>query len=71
MNHPWGIALHRDNIYVTDIMSDAVFHFKKEQQIRHVDTFRSGNGSSDELNNPSGLTVSTDGDVFVADSNND
>ena len=48
-----------------------MFHFKKEQQIRHVATFGSGKGSSDEhLNYPLGLTVSTDGDVFVADCNN-
>ena len=68
---PWGIALHRDNIYVTALMSDSVFHFKMEQQIRHLATFGSGKGSSDEqLNNPLGLTVSTDGDVFVADCNN-
>ena len=71
MRSPWGIALHRDNIYVTDIISDAMFHFKMEQQIRHVATFGSGKGSSDEqLNYPRGLTVSTDGDVFVADCNN-
>ena len=43
-----------------------------EQQIRHVATFGSGKGSSDEqLDKPLGLTVSTDGDVFVADRNND
>ena len=66
-----GIVLYRDNIYVTSLTSDAVFHFKKEQQIRHVATFGSGKGSSGEqLNNPRGLTVSTDGDVFVADCNN-
>ena len=68
----WGIALHRDNIYVTDLKSHLVFHFKMEQQIRHVATFGSGKGSSDEqLDKPLGLTVSTDGDVFVADRNND
>ena len=71
MRYLWGIALHRDNIYVTDIISDSVFHFKMEQQIRHVATFGIGKGSSDEqLNNPRGLTVSTDGDVFVADCDN-
>ena len=67
----WGIALHRDNIYVTDWGRNAMFHFKMEQQIRHVATFGSVKGSSDEqLNYPLGLTVSTDGDVFVADCNN-
>ena len=72
MNDLCGIALHRDNIYVTALMSDSVFHFKMEQQIRHVATFGSGEGSSDEqLNSPLGLTVSTDGDVFIVDCNND
>ena len=72
MRCPWGIALHRDNIYVTDPLSYSVFHFKMEQQIRHVATFGSGRGSSDEqLNYPRGLTVSTDGDVFVVDCDND
>ena len=71
MRWPRGIALHRDNIYVTDIMTNAVFHFKMKQQVRHVATFGRGRGSSDkQLNYPSGLTVSTDGDVFVADCNN-
>ena len=71
LSAPWGIALHRDYIYVTDIMSSAVFHFKMERQICHVATFGSVKGSSDEqLNQPRGLTVSTDGDVFVADRNN-
>ena len=68
MTSPHGIALHRDNIYVTDCGNNAVFHFKMEQQIRHVATFGSVEGSSDEqLHHPHGLTVSTDGDVFVAD----
>ena len=68
MHSPCGIALHRDNIYVTNTFSHVVFHFKMEQQIRHVATFGSGKGSSDEqLDFPSGLTVSTDGDVFVVD----
>ena len=68
MSNLQGIALHRDNIYVTDRMSHAVLHFKMVQQIRHVATFGSGKGFSDEqLNSPLGLTVSTDGNVFVAD----
>ena len=68
MHSPRGIALHRDNIYVTDTMSDVVLHFKMKQQIRHLATFGSGEGSSDkQLKQPHGLTVSTNRDVFVAD----
>ena len=71
MRSPWGIALHRDNIYVTDLRGDAMFHFKIDRQIRYVATFGCGMGFSDEqLTCPRGLTVSTDGDVFVADCNN-
>ena len=68
MGYPHGIALHRDNIYVTSSVTHAVLHFKMEQRIRHVATFGRGEGSSDEqLNYPKGITVSTDGDVYVAD----
>ena len=71
MTSPHGIALHRDSIYVTDLYDHRVFHFKMEQQIRHVTTFGGVRGSSDEhLDVPHGLTVSTDGDVFIADFNN-
>ena len=70
MTTPWGIALHRDNIYVTDSVNNEVFHFKMEQQIRHVATFGSDRGSDEQLRHPGGLTVSTDGDVFVADTDN-
>ena len=70
MTSPRGIALHRDNIYVTDTISHAVFHFKMKQQIRHVATFGSKGSSDQQLKQPFGLTVSTDGDVFVADINN-
>ena len=71
MRYPHGIALHRDNIYVTDSWTHAVFHFKMEQKIRHVATFGRGRGSSDrQLHHPHGLTISTDGDVFVADCDN-
>ena len=61
MTYPWGIALRRDNIYVTDSRSNTVFHFKIEQPIRHVATFGSRQGSSNkQLFQPRGLTVSTD-----------
>ena len=53
-------------MYVTDSVNNKVFHFKMEQQIRHVATF----GSDEQLHHPRGLTFSTDGDVFVADTDN-
>ena len=71
MTYPHGITLRRDNIYVTDTTSHAVFHFKIKQQVRHVAKLGSDMGSSDkQFNQPLGLTVSTDGDVFVVDCDN-
>ena len=71
LNHCVLLYMHRDNIYVTDWYHHSVFHFKMKQQIRHVARFGIVSGSSDEqLDYPRGLTVSTDGDVFVADRNN-
>ena len=55
MTYPWGIAIHGDNIYVTDTMSHAVFHFKIEQQIRHIATFGSKGSYDVQLNDPHGL----------------
>ena len=71
IRYPHGIALHRDNIYVTDYFVDSVLYFKMEQRIRHIATFGSGEGYlNEQLNTPKGITVSTDGDVFVADCEN-
>ena len=76
MYNPCGIALHRNNIYVTSRDTATVCHFKMEQQILHVATFGSSRGSSDyqltghpkipysQFNNPLALTISTDGSVY-------
>ena len=67
---PWGIAFHRNNVYVTDIGAHGVFHFKIEADIHPVAALL-GQGSTDGMfNNPRQLTVSDNGDLYIADSLN-
>ena len=70
MRQPWGIAIHRDKLYVTDTGVYAVFQFKIEVDIRLVAKLGSQGSGIGQFNDPRGLTVSTNGDVFVADSSN-
>ena len=70
MRKPHGIAIHRDNLYVTDTRVHAVFQFKIEVDIRLVAKLGSEGPGIGQFNSPRGLTVSTNGDVFVTDSNN-
>ena len=67
---PWGIAIHRDNLYVTDTVVHAVFQFKIEVDMRLVAKLGSEGSGIGQFKSPLGLTVSTNGDVFVADRNN-
>ena len=70
MKWPWGIAIHRDNLYVTDDGVHAVFQFKIEVDMRLVAKLGSKGSGMGQFNSPFGLTVSTNGDVFVADRHN-
>ena len=70
MRAPWGIAIHRDNLYVTDTGVQAVFQFKIEADMRLVAKLGSEGSGVGQFNYPLGLTVSTNGDVFVADCEN-
>ena len=70
MRAPHGIAIHRDNLYVTDREVHAVFQFKIEVDMRLVAKLGSLGSGMGQFNFPRGLTVSTNGDVFVADCNN-
>ena len=70
MRQPNGLAIHGDYLYVTDTWLHAIFQFKMEPQFSLV-TKRGNEGSQiGEFNFPRNLTVSTNGDVYVADSNN-
>ena len=71
MEHPYGIAIHSDNVYVTDLGIPGVFQFKIEMPDIHLHSVIAGNVSDDEKSyRPRQLTVSTDGEVFVADCSN-
>ena len=70
MECPWGIAFHSNNVYVTDLNVPGVFQFKIEADIHPVAALL-GKGSSDgKFNSPGQLTVSDNGDLYIADSNN-
>ena len=67
MREPHGLAIHGDYLYVTDTVLHAIFQFKMEPQFSLVT--KQGNKGSQigEFNCPHNLTVSTNGDVYVAD----
>ena len=70
MRVPHGIAIHRDNLYVTDIATHAVFRFKIEADMRLVAKLGSRGSGVGQFYCPYGLSVSPNGDVFIADSGN-
>ena len=69
LNAPWGIAVTEDNVFVTDYNHHALFQFSKKdyQLVRRTGTEGKGEG---QLYNPMGLCTDTNGDVYVADCNN-
>ena len=70
MKDPCGIAILRNNVYVSDTGVNGVFHFKIEADMR-LDAALVGRGSGDgKFDSPQQLTVSANGNVFVADYGN-
>ena len=70
MTAAFGIAMHQGNMYVTDYIAHAVFHLKIDENIRLVAKLGSQGSGMGQFQCPRGLSVSPNGDVFVADSNN-
>ena len=70
MRVPFGIAIHGDYLYVTDIELHTIFQFKMEPQFSLVTKQGKEGYQIGEFNYPHNLTVSTNGDVYVADFNN-
>ncbi|KAI6646305.1 NHL repeat containing protein [Oopsacas minuta] len=69
LKQPWGIAVTEDNVFITDRELHALLQFnKKDYKLMK----RSGNkGAGDgELNEPQGLCVDYNGDVYVTDNRN-
>ena len=68
--HLRGIAIHGDNLYVTDTKVHAIFKFKIETDFPLVAKQGTEGSQVGEFNVPINLAVSTDGDVYVADYGN-
>ena len=66
----WGIAIHGDNLYVTDIGVHSIFHFKIETNFPLVAKRGTKGQQVGRFNKPCNLAVSNNGDIYVADYNN-
>ena len=67
LKYPYGIAIHRDNIYVTDVEQDCLFHFKVSMENRFIAQLGGLGSGIGEFNEPRQLTVSSNGDVYLTD----
>ena len=67
--NPWGIAVDGDCIIVTDMVSHALFQFRKEDFLL-TNTIGTKGNNEGQLNNPEGLCIVTNGEVLVADCSN-
>ena len=70
MRFLWGIAIHGDNLYVTDAEVHSIFHFKIETNFPLVAKRGTEGRIVGKFNSPRNLTISNNGDVYVADYNN-
>ena len=67
---PWGVAIHGDNLYVSDREAHSIFHFKTDTNFSLVAKVGTKGSRVGEFNHPHNLAVSNNGDVYVADYNN-
>ena len=65
-----GIAIHGNNLYITDWVVHAVFHLKIEADFRLVARLGSRGSGIGQFYSPRQLSISTIGDVYIADTNN-
>ena len=70
MRSLWGIAIHRNRVYVTDIRVHALFHLEGETDLRLVTCLGSRGSGVGQFDDPRQLSVSTTGDIYVADCEN-
>ena len=66
MMQPWGIAIHGDNLYVSDYGACAIFHFKTDTNFPLIAKVGTKGIRVGEFNHPRNLAVSNYGDVYVA-----
>ena len=71
MKCPWGIAIYRDNVYVTDTVEHSVFHFKVDTDFPLVARIGNLGSGIRQFNDPRQLTVSRYRNLFVTDYKND
>ena len=71
MKSLWGITIHGNNLYVTDWKVHAVFHLKIEANLRLVARLGSRGSGIGQFDEPRQLSIATNGDVYVADRDND
>ena len=67
----WGIAIHGNSVYVTDWILHTIFHLEIEPEFRLIARLGSRGSDIGKFNYPSQLSISTDGDVYIADIYND
>ena len=70
IEHPWGIAIHGDNLYVTDTEVHSIFHFKIETDFPLVAKRGTKGQQVGKFNHPRNLTISNNGDVYIAEFSN-
>ena len=70
MKEPWGIAIHEDNVYVTDTEDHCILHFKVEADFPLVARLGYKGSGIGQFNEPRQLAVSTNGYVFATDCKN-
>ena len=63
---PWGVALSEEYVFVTDRTHNALFQFNKNYHTLEISTGTNGT-EEEQLNHPGGLSIDTNGDVFIAD----
>ena len=66
----YGIAIHEHNLYVTDCEVHAVFHLEIEADFRLVARLGSRGSGIGQFDEPGQLSISPNGDVYIADRNN-
>ena len=71
MKCPWGIAIYRDNVYMTDTVEHSVFHFKVEADFRLVARIGNLGSGVRQFSEPRQLTISRYRNLFVTDYKND
>ena len=67
MNYPYGIAIHGNYVYVSDIITHKVLQFKQGTNISLVKSVGDQGSEDGKFNYPRQICVFRNGDVYVAD----